>query len=413
LWATNEKDSVFGSYWGYPRIGYAVRYWWLYWYEFALSARAFERWADPPFTVFHPAEDGIDVETGDTIDFGEEALSLAEKLRSGANIAMPSTVIKGFDERQTSVREWYAEQMKSEVNFDALMKKFEYLDVMKLRSVMVPEQALVEGKGGTSSRNVAATFGDIFQESQAVLMEEIDDHINRYMIPQLLEANFGPGGPTCTKVTTGFDPQDIDTMRSIIESVANKTGVDKLPVDERELLTRLGVPTMSGKEFQKRLEEVAAEAEKQHAQAIEAKNIGKPAAGVNADGSYYDPRERIVLSGSANPYIIERVDDLPLEDNPPAVYDPKSRTLYVKKDADVEEIKNYIIGMAEKTPESNSIPDLDIFKEMVLKLSERQDPTINLDVHLPVEKNTVKKQTLDRDEDGNIISIITEEIEEE
>jgi len=120
---------------------------------------------------------------------------MAEKLRSGANIAMPSTVIKGFDERQTSVREWYAEQMKSEVNFDALMKKFEYLDVLKLRSVMVPEQALVEGKGGTSSRNVAATFGDIFQESQAVLMEEIDDHINRYMIPQLLEVNFGPGGP--------------------------------------------------------------------------------------------------------------------------------------------------------------------------------------------------------------------------
>lgn len=413
LWATNEKDSVFGSYWGYPRIGYSVRYWWLYWYEYALSARAFERWADPPFVVYHPAEDAVDADTGETIDFGDAALELAEKLRSGANIAMPSTVIKGFDERQTSVREWYAEQMKSEVNFDALMKKFEYLDVLKLRSVMVPEQALVEGKGGTSSRNVAATFGDIFQESQAVLMEEIDDHINRYMIPQLLEANFGPGGPTCTKVTTGFDPQDIDTMRAIIESVANKTGVDKLPVDERELLTRLGVPTMSGKEFQKRLEEVAAEAERTRAQEIEAKNIGKPAAGVNADGSYYDPRERIVLSSSASPYIIERVDDLPIDDNPPAVYDAESRTLYVRKDADADSIKNYIIGMAEKKEESANIPDLDIIKEMIVKLSDRQDPQINLDVHLPEQKKTVKKKTIERDDDDNIVGIIEEEFEEE
>jgi hypothetical protein len=203
-------------------------------------------------------------------------------------------------------------------------------------------------------------------------------------------------------------------MRSIIESVANKTGVDKLPVDERELLTRLGVPTMSGKEFQKRLEEVAKEAEKSHAQAIEAKTAGRPMAGVNADGSYYDPRERIVLSNSTNsPYVIERVDDLPIEDNPPAVYDPKNRTLYVRKDADADEIKNYIIGMSESKPESANIPDLDIFKDMIVKLSERSDPQINLEVTLPESKKTVKKQTIDHDDDGNIISIITEEIEEE
>jgi len=416
LWATNEKDARFGNYWGYPRTGYATRYWWLYWYEFALSARAFERWADPPFMVFHPAEDAVDAETGEPINFGDEALALAEKLRSGANIAMPSSVIRGFDERQTSVREWWAEQMKSEVNFDALMKKFEYLDVQKLRAVMVPEQALVEGKGGTSSRNVAATFGDVFQESQAVLMEDIDDHLNRYIIPQLVEANFGPGGPACTKVTTGFDPQDLDTMRSIIESVANKTGIDKLPVDERELLQRLGVPLMSATQFQKRLDEIAAEAEKVHAQEMDA--ISAKQAGVNTDGSYYDPRDRIVLTDKSHPYVIERVDELPLTDNPPAVYDAESRTLFVRKDADPDSIKNFIIGLAESKKDEQVLPDMDILKGMLdsieVRLSEsNKTPEIHLEVKLPEQKKTVKKKTLDHDKDGNIVSIIEEEIEEE
>jgi hypothetical protein len=416
LWATNEKDSVFGSYWGYPRTGYAVRYWWLYWYEFSLSARAFERWADPPFMVFHPAEDAVDA-NGAPIDFGAEALGLAESLRSGANISMPSTVIRGLDERQTSVREWWAEQMKSEVNFDALMTKFEYLDVQKLRAIMVPEQALVEGKGGTSSRNVAATFGDVFQESQAVLMEEIDDHINRYMIPQLLEANFGPGGAPCTKVTTGFDPQDLDTMRSIIESVANKTGIDALPVDERELLTRLGVPTMSAREFQKRQEEVAAQAEQQHARSMEAK-AGQ--AGIRTDGSYYNDRDRVVLSGS-RPYVVERVDELPLDDSPPAVYDSETRTLFVRKDADVDSVKRFIIGLAEKKDDEQlpTIPDTDVIKEMFqaidLRLSEANERPINVEVNMPdTPKKTTKIRTdIEYDENDNIVGKIEYEIEGE
>src|SRR5574342_408781 len=93
LWATNEKDSEFGSLYGYPRTGYAYRYWWSYWYKFGLSDRAFEKWGDPPFVVFHPADEGAEDEDGNKIDFGQEALNTAEQLRSGANVAMPSSVM--------------------------------------------------------------------------------------------------------------------------------------------------------------------------------------------------------------------------------------------------------------------------------------------------------------------------------
>ncbi len=257
LWATNEKDSEFGSLYGYPRTGYAYRYWWSYWYKFGLSDRAFEKWGDPPFVVFHPSDEGVEDEDGNSIDFGGEALATAEQLRSGANVAMPSSVIRGYaEDRPTNVREWDFKQVESTANFAALNESFEYLDVQKLRSIMVPEQALVEGKGGSSSRNVAAEFGDVFHKSQAVVMDEIDDHINRFMIPQLLEANFGPGGATCRKVTTGFDPQDQETMRAIITGVVNSRG--ELPeADMQSILKTLGVPQLTHAALEKRLKEIA------------------------------------------------------------------------------------------------------------------------------------------------------------
>lgn len=290
LWATNEKDSVYGSLWGYPRLGYAYRYWWSYWYLFALSDRAFERWADPPVFVYYPSDEAFD-DDGNPVDLGAEALATAEKARSGANIAIPSKVITGFDERPTNMREWQIEQLKSEVNFQALDDMFKYLDVQKLRSMMVPEQSLMEGQGGSSSRNVAEQFGDIFQESQAVVMQEIDDMINRYMIPQLLEANFGPGGPSCTKVTTGFNPQDIETMRTIVGAFANKD--IEMPVDIRETLDRLGVPTLTQAAFKKNLEEKAKEAERLAPPPVDAANGN---AGVTKTGLYYDDSERIVVN---------------------------------------------------------------------------------------------------------------------
>jgi hypothetical protein len=256
LWATNEKDSVFGSLWGYPRIGYAYRYWWSYWYRYGLADRAFEKWADPPIVVRHPTEVGLDTVSGENVDYGAEALGLAEKIRSGANVSLPSDPVTGLDDRILNMRQWEIDTITTEVNFDALNVAFEYLDVQKLRAILVPEQALIEGKGGSSSRNVAQVFGDLFQEFQAVTMEEIDWHINRYMIPQLVEANFGPNAPIVEKITTGFDPADAEAIQALLVGITNK-GAEPLPIDARKSLEKLGVPTLSIDEQNKQMKKAA------------------------------------------------------------------------------------------------------------------------------------------------------------
>lgn len=416
LWATNEKDSVFGSYWGYPRIGYAYRFWWAYWYRFGVSDRAFEKWGDPPVIVYHPNDPLAIDNAGNPIDYTDKALYLAESARNGANVAMPSSVVSTLDEKATNVREWSIEQMKTSVDFKSIQEVFSYLDVQKLRSVMVPEQALVEGEGGTSSRNVAATFGELFQESQAVVKEEIDDHLNRWVIPQFVNLNFGADAAKAEIVTTGFDAMDIETMQEIVRLIGQREVLSL--VDQRELLERMGVPLVSRKEMNERLAKAAAEAEA----SVPAPQDSVPnrSAGVTSQGLYYEPRDRIVL-GQQTPYLVERVDELPAdEDGPKAYFDAETRILYVRKDADPDKVKGYMLGLMSKalTNEGEDLPDpqgMELMFEELKRVSEKIEGIANKDTNFQVDLQQKEddfdvEREFERDEDGLVKKTIERKV---
>lgn len=298
LWATNERESVFGSIYGFPLLGYAYPYWWDYWFKFRMAERAFERWADPPIEIYHPAETGVDNSTGEVINSAVRAQEIAQAYRSGANITFPSTVVTGYDERTTNTREWQAKQMETTVDFQAIRGEFEYLDVMKLRALAVPEQALIEGKGGTSSRNVAAVGMDTFQEAQAVRAAEFADQMNRWVIPQLVEMNFGSAAPKAELVISGFDQQDTETMRDVIRFFG-QTDPTTLHVDIRALSERMGLPLMSVEAVHREVEAQARAAAATAPTNVPALGGTNSSAGVTKAGLYYEPREVIHLSERA------------------------------------------------------------------------------------------------------------------
>jgi SPP1 gp7 family putative phage head morphogenesis protein len=245
LWATNEKDSVFGSIYGYPRIAYAYRYWWSYWYRWAQADRAFERFAVPPIKGWYP--EGKFEDDDGTYDNLDVMLDAIDQIRANGGVALPSGVQEDSLGNKTNMREWDMEFLSSPLPDQAFKDTFDYLDVMKLRSVFIPEQAFLEGKGGTSSRNVASQMADVFIESQTNLMAEIDDHINRYVIPHLLVVNFPEFIGDCKKVTTGFSSDDIDFMKQMIQTVGG-AHPELLPIDFRESLERIGAPVLNPNE---------------------------------------------------------------------------------------------------------------------------------------------------------------------
>lgn len=296
LWATNEKDSVFSSLYGYPRIGYAYRYWWSYWYRWTLSDRAFERYALPPMVGRHPAGEFED-EEGIRYDYLDVILDAMEQIRAGSIAGIPSDPHVDDMGNATNVPQWdiaYVQGGDAKWDFD---RSFNYLDVLKLRSVWVPEQAFIEGEGGTSSRNVAAQMAEIFVQSQHNLMQEIDDQINRYLIPHLVLINFPEYAGKVTKVTTGFSSDDVDFMKQIIQLIG-QTDPFALGVDVRAVMARAGVPMLTP-------EQMAEErAQLQAGSAATAPALAEPGPGevgvvedaASATGfSYVKGRERVIL----------------------------------------------------------------------------------------------------------------------
>lgn len=294
LWVTNEKDSVFGSLYGYPRIGYAYRYWWSYWYNWSLADRHFEKDSDPPTVVRYPTKRALD-DIGEEVDNRALALEIGQDLRSGSTIAMPSDFVEDLEGKSSGRYEWDVGHITTGGNFQAFTDRFQYLDIMKLRSVMVPEQAVMEGAGGSSSRNVAAEMGDIFYESQAVVMSDIDEHINKFIIPQLVQRNFPDFQGSCIKVTSGFSQNDTALSKQIIQLIG-QSDPNKLQVDVREILEQAGVPLLSVKQIKAEEKKVVEDAQNQSP--IDVPSDGKNAGVVG--GKYMEARPVIKLSESNN-----------------------------------------------------------------------------------------------------------------
>lgn len=264
LWATNEKDANFGSVFGYPALGYAYSYWWSYWFRWAIADRAFERKADPSVIVYHPEGEFQNEDTGEVMSYSEYALLMGERMRSGGVIALPSEVYEDANGRGTT-RQWEIDFTKDSVNFQPFDDSFEYLDVQKLRSLCIPEQAFLEGKGGTSSRNVADTMGSAFIQSQDLKSKQNADIINRFVIPQWVAANypeFMEDGGKAEIIIQGFGDEDNDFMLQVVQLLGQQeSGARELLklVNLQKILEDRGTPIVSWAEQQRRDERLTAE----------------------------------------------------------------------------------------------------------------------------------------------------------
>lgn len=261
LWVTNAIESVFGNMFGYPLIGHAYPYWWSYWFRWAIADRAFEKKGDPAIIVRHPQGE-IDLGDGNMIANQDYALLMAERLRAGAAIALPSEPYTNFEDRPSTVREWEIEFLKGGVEMDIFDKSFEYMDVMKLRSIFIPEQALIEGGGGTSSRNVAEEMFEGLIEGQTMDMSEITSVVNDYLIPHLMLINFPQqyaAGVTCKMVVQGFTSTDTEILAQVIQLIG-QADPSQLGVDVRAALKQLGIPLLSQKGYENSLKEAAEKA---------------------------------------------------------------------------------------------------------------------------------------------------------
>lgn len=311
MWIVNERSKNWGSLYGQPRTRRAYRFWWSFWFRWALADRSYENKADPAKILYFPtmvseALDSNNPESETPYSLQQKAIQIGNSIRSGSTIAFPGDFMVGEDGKTMNQRQWEAKYMEGGEQFSSLEQNFLALKTAMLSAMFLPEQAFVDATmaGQTSSqRYISAQMGEIYQESQQQLSNEYDEYINKYMIPEFIAANFPDKvNIPCKRATRAYGSQNSELVKQIITLLGQKNP-ENIPVDIRELLRQNGIP-LTTEAQQKHLEEKKKEEAELNSKPPPMAPVKKEgAAGYNAgvektetgENVYFQPGEELYL----------------------------------------------------------------------------------------------------------------------
>ncbi len=203
---TLEKE--WGNLYGTSRLEAAYESW--YWCRvmYASCNRYFERKGDPPIKGHAPAEVRLD-EEGNEVNSLDEANAVIHSLRAGGTAVFP-------DERDEHGNpRWDFEFLLDDKRAEMFLDYIRHLEVMKLRALLVPERVLTH-EGGSGSYALAQEHTDTFLRSEELLIQELLDHVNRYLLPQLVLYNFGPSAAPVRITTSGLSRSNRELMKELL-----------------------------------------------------------------------------------------------------------------------------------------------------------------------------------------------------
>jgi hypothetical protein len=266
MWAAHDVESEDGSPFGFARIAHCAPIFHMYRFVWTLLGRAMENNADPGPIVRYPQDDpGFRDTDGKTVTNVSTALKIGRRRRSGSTIAMPSDVYVDFQDKPTGVKKWDLEYPTVNTSFAEIQEFLGFLESAKLRALWVQEQGLIEGSGGQSNRNVASEFGDKRDESQVVLMGQIDEVIDEQFVKPAMAMNMPWYEGKLVKKSLGFGSADDQIVQQVIQlagQAQSKGTLATFGVDVRRLLESRGFPMLDHAAQQKLLDEAAKEASK-------------------------------------------------------------------------------------------------------------------------------------------------------
>jgi hypothetical protein len=295
LWIVHNRHGEFGSAWGSPRTQNVYKFWKAYEAILAVINTAVQRKGDPLWIVLYP--DGSTPWGADGAVLPNQVVAklIARQARSGAVLTMPSEM---FEKDAGGARKWDIVPVKFEDTLDKLLEIAKYLDIMKFRAMFISELSVAEGSGGSSSRNVAAVTGTKSDTLQFAAQLELDEQINRYLIPTYCDVNFPElRADPIEKVTLAFGDDEAQLLAELLKSRAN-ANPDALPVDWVKGLERFNIDTTDPQSIlnaEKRLVEEAKN------RVVPPTPAGAQESGTQKEtGFYYPPSEHIYLTSSRN-----------------------------------------------------------------------------------------------------------------
>jgi len=223
---TNHLES--GNYYGISSLESIYPFW----YDANINRQFHMRWLERKGTGLFKGRypigtseyDGVDMDNQDVI------LDILDNLLEGTTVCLPA----GTDEKGNHF--WDIEIIDSEDKTDPFINRANYLDEMILKGQIIPEKALTQGEIG--ARASVEAFQNLFIMRKQDVLDDTVDTVNRYLLPNFIELNFG--NDIEVTVTAGqLSDNSKEVAGKIVEKLLDK---DKIGVDQQWLIDKTGIP---------------------------------------------------------------------------------------------------------------------------------------------------------------------------
>lgn len=157
-----------------------------------VAARYDRKVAGANYVIHYPLGTSKDAD-GNLTDNAELAKALLAALEGTGNIIIPNVMsahIENLNKEALDKFGWKIELLSDGVPKQyAFVPRLRFLDIQKVRALLFPERAILEGQFGTKAE--AAEHGDVALTQMEITGRLITRYVNWYLVDQLLAVNFG------------------------------------------------------------------------------------------------------------------------------------------------------------------------------------------------------------------------------
>jgi hypothetical protein len=262
FWGVHDKIGEGGSPYGFPRIAYCAPIFWMYRWIWDLIARGYENSFDPGPVVRFPDDDPLSLtDAGERERPVDRALRMGQRRRTGSTLALSSSTYKDIQERASSIYKWGIEYPKMETDFTSVLEFIGYLEAAKLNGLFMPEQSLTEGRGSSSSRNVAENFSDQRSSSQNNMLSSFHRWVDDVFTAPVIAMVFPWYEGELELKSIGAGSAANDLLRQVFQ-LAGQENYRRFGIDLRRLAEANGFPMLDPEEQQRELEKQQEDAAK-------------------------------------------------------------------------------------------------------------------------------------------------------
>lgn len=234
---------LFGGLWGEAEYSDIYAYW--YYSEFfrALQADYLRFKAIPPIIGWAPTGVRED-QDGNKVDNLEYAGEVLQRAYDNLVVMLPFEVDESTRQQKFGFRELQVGE-HSEVYTRAI----EELDVMILRGLIVPERTVTQNMAAVGSYNQAEQHAERMLDAAKMETDRFLLAVNEWLIPQLIEDNFGPRSPECKIIAPTTSEALKAKLHNIVITILqnDKTGEFRGQVAFADLLDFLNIPFTKAK----------------------------------------------------------------------------------------------------------------------------------------------------------------------